>query len=69
MNGLFEVKGLKVFLYIFISLCVCLSLSKLSDIVLLRDPIGEGDNIQLHVGLNNMIQTLLEVWKSSFYSC
>lgn len=68
MNGLFEVRGLKVFLYIFICVCVCLSLSKFGDIVLLRDPIGEGDNIQLHVRLNNMIQTLFEVWKSSFYS-
>lgn len=64
-NGLFGVSALTVFLwdiYIYFSL----SFSKLSDTVLLRDPFGEGDNIQIQVELNRVVQTLLEVWKSNF---
>ena len=43
------------------------SVSELGDTVLLKDPLGEGNGIQIAVELNRMVHTPLKVWKSSMW--
>lgn len=64
MNGLFEVSALKGFLWdLYNFLCLSLSLSKLSDTILLWGLFGEGGNIQIH---DTTAPTLSEAWKIQF---